>query len=163
MCEAAWDDPADTTYSKTAGGRWNPPGEFGALYLNATMEVARANARRLYAGAFYQPEDLIGKAELQLVEFAVAQSHDVDCVTPDGLRACELPPQYPFGFDRDYEPSRRVALQAYLNTDDGVASRSAAECTATHFAGEELALFDRAAEKATAGRRYRFAEWYAVL
>lgn len=49
-------------------------------------------------------------AELQLVEFAVAESHDIDCVTPDG---------------RDYELSRRIAHEAYANNDDGGASRSA--------------------------------------
>ena len=44
-----WIDPADTAYSKQRGGRWNPVGELGALYLNATIQVAAANARAQHA------------------------------------------------------------------------------------------------------------------
>jgi len=46
-----WNDPLDTTYARrSSDNRWNPPGEFGALYLNKTLEVAAANARRQHAG-----------------------------------------------------------------------------------------------------------------
>ena len=51
VCDPSWPDPSDTSFSKTQGGRWNPPDRpgrpgFGALYLNATIALARANARR---------------------------------------------------------------------------------------------------------------------
>lgn len=160
VCEAGWDDPADTTFSKATGGRWNPAGEFGALYLNRTIEVARANAKRLYAGSFYQPEDLTGEAELQLLEFEVPASNAADCVSAEGLTACGLPVNYPYGFDRDHTQSQAVARGAYNDGGDGVAARSAAQCTESTFLGEELALFDRAAGKATKGKRYGFTEWY---
>ena len=40
------------------GGRWNPPNSFGALYLDASIDVARATVDRLYVGMPYGTEDL---------------------------------------------------------------------------------------------------------
>lgn len=157
--EAGWDDCADTSFSKLYGGRWNPPGEFGALYLNRTLDVARANARVLYAGAFYRPEDLTGEAELQLQEFAVPEETVLDCFSASGVAACGFEPSYPFGYD-DYAPCRAIARDEYARGGNGVATRCAAECTATSFAGEELALFDRVSRSAKKGRLHRFEEWY---
>ncbi|MBV8709252.1 MAG: RES domain-containing protein, partial [Acidobacteriaceae bacterium] len=57
-----WVNPADTSYSKRQGGRWNPPGEFGALYLNADVHVAAANARAQHAGRALKLFDLLPEA-----------------------------------------------------------------------------------------------------
>ena len=45
VCDPSWRDPLDTTYAKRFGGRWNVADSLGALYLNATIAVAAANAR----------------------------------------------------------------------------------------------------------------------
>jgi hypothetical protein len=157
--EAGWDDCADTSYSKLCGGRWNPPGEFGALYLNRTLDVARANARALYAGAFYRPEDLTGEAELQLQEFVVPKHAVLDCVSETGVVACGFPSSYPFGH-RDHAPCQVIARDEFAAGTSGVAARAAAEASETHFVGEELALFDRVSGDAIKGHCYRFSEWY---
>ena len=54
-----WTDAADTSYSKKFGGRWNPSGTFGVLYLNAAMATAKANAVRHLAGHGLEIEDLL--------------------------------------------------------------------------------------------------------
>ncbi|MGH2997143.1 MAG: hypothetical protein ACRDM9_12585, partial [Gaiellaceae bacterium] len=41
LAEPSWSDPLDTSYSRRRGGRWNPPGSFGALYLNRDLRIAR--------------------------------------------------------------------------------------------------------------------------
>jgi len=43
VVDPAWADPLDASFSRRAGGRWNPPG-FAALYLCRDLETARANA-----------------------------------------------------------------------------------------------------------------------
>jgi len=45
VCDPDWTDCGDTSHNRRMGGRWNPRGRFGALYLNATREVAAANQR----------------------------------------------------------------------------------------------------------------------
>jgi RES domain-containing protein len=159
--EAGWEDCADTSFSKLHGGRWNPPGEFGALYLNHTLGVARANARTLYAGTFYRPEDLTDEAELQLQEFLVPKETVLDCISENGVTACGFAPTYPFGYD-DHAPCQGIARDEYAHKSNGVATRCASECTETSFVGEELALFDRVAGNATKGQLFRFVEWYPL-
>jgi len=158
--EAGWDDCADTSFSKLYGGRWNPPGEFGALYLNRTIEVARANARELYAGAFYRPEDLTGGAELQLQEFTVPKESVLNCISEGGAAACGFPPSYPFGCK--YASSQAIARDEYAHGTSGVATRCASEASGSAFVGEELALFDRVSRSAKKARLYRFADWYSL-
>lgn len=158
--EAGWDDPLDTAYARRIGGRWNPAGEFGALYLNATMDVARANARYLYAGSFYQPEDLTGAAELKLLEVRLTLNRVVDCATAAGLKACNLTVTYPAGYENDYSASNAIAREAFRSGDDGVTSRSAAECTPGHFVGDELAVFDRSVPALAVVDTFAFLEWY---
>ncbi len=159
VCEAGWDDSADTSFSKLYGGRWNPSAEFGALYLNQTVDVARANARVLYAGTFYRPEDLTDEAELQLQEFDVPDGRVLDCVSAKGVAACGFHPTYPFGYE-EYAVCQTIAREEFRWGADGVAARCASECTEASFVGEELALFDRVAGSARKGRLFRFAEWY---
>ncbi|MDQ2681551.1 MAG: RES domain-containing protein, partial [Candidatus Eremiobacteraeota bacterium] len=111
LFEAGWDNCSDTSYSKRVGGRWNPPGEFGALYLNATTAVAAANARVLYAGSFYQPEDLTGAAELCLQEFSISKTAVLDCFTPNGVAKCGFPSSFPF--ESPHAPCQTIAREQY--------------------------------------------------
>jgi RES domain-containing protein len=152
-----WSDPSDTSFSRAAGGRWNPPGEFGALYLNASVRVAAAQARQQHAGRAIKLFDLRPDRRPILVTFEVPRRHVVDAVDPKGRVALALPPAFPFGVT--HAPCQEIARRAYRAELDGVASRSNAEATATETLGEELALFDRVPAPREL-RRQAFAEWY---
>ncbi len=156
--EAGWDNCADTSFSKRIGGRWNPPGEFGALYLNATAAVAAANARALYAGSFYRPEDLQGEAELCLQEFVIPTTTLLDCFTEKGVAACGFAKTFPF--KSAYPPCQAIAREELEAGHAGVSTRCASESTSTSFVGEELALFDTITETVAKGRLVRFDAWY---
>jgi hypothetical protein len=78
-----WTDPADTSYSKAYGGRWNPAGSFGVLYLNNGLDVARANARRYLASHGLEVGDLAVGTGPELVAFVVERSDLVDIVTDE--------------------------------------------------------------------------------
>lgn len=161
VCDPSWKNPADTSFSRRDGGRWNPPGAFGALYLNADIAVAAANARRSLATAFgdavtfadIRPER---RPDLQL--FTVAASAFVDAITPDGIAALGLPTVYPDGCGHD--ACRTIARELYAAGEPGIAARSAALPR-----GEELAIFDTHASLARRQRsgRRTFAAWYPGL
>jgi len=161
VCDPSWRDPADTSFSRRYGGRWNPPGAFGALYLNADIAVAAANARRSLASAFgdavafadIRPER---RPDLQL--FTVATHAFVDAITPGGVAALGLPAVYPDGCEHDV--CRTIARDLYAAGEAGIAARSAALAD-----GEELAIFDTHATLARRRRngRRKFAAWYPGL
>ncbi|MDE2573529.1 MAG: RES family NAD+ phosphorylase [bacterium] len=160
MCDPSWADPSDTSFSKRAGGRWNPPGEFGALYLNRTVEVAMANARRHVASLFGDDVtlyDLSLGMRPDLQHYGVREHSFVDAVTKAGLESIGLAGAYP----HDAPPGlcRSIAREAYSMEEAGIAARSA-----PHPAGEELAIFDRAVKQlARKRKRQRFAQWYGPI
>ena len=159
VCDPAWRDPLETTYSKRNGGRWNVAGSFGALYLNATIEVAAANARRNFEGEIATLYDLLPDQRPDLVVVAVSNGSFVDVVSADGLRALRLPKSYPVGVS--HERCRRIAARAYdVPSIDGVACRSNAEATTETVVGEELAVFDRSLRIVRRRRRLPFSRWY---
>ena len=149
--------PLDTSYAKAAGGRWNPPGEFGALYLCATFAVAAANARYQHAGRAIKLFDLLPAARPDIVTVDVPRLDVVDIVTAPGIRAVGLPPAYPYGVL--WPPCHAIARAAYADGVVGVAARSNAEATATSSVGEELAVFDTVTGVAQVSRE-AFALWY---
>lgn len=156
VVDPSWDDPLDTSFAERAGGRWNPAGRFGALYLNATVDVAAANARRNFAGEIATLFDLRPAARPQLQVVAVRTAAFVDAVTAAGLRAVRLPAAYPAG--TTWRRTQQVAAQAYAARERGIACRSAALPE-----GEELAVFDRHVEELVdRGERIAFAHWYPV-
>ena len=159
MCDPSWKHPLDTSFAKRFGARWNPPGAFGALYLNATVAVAAANARRNFEGEIATLYDLRPQQQPVLVEVAVTESEFVDVVTATGLRALRLPASYPIGV-----PHRRcqnIAVRAYDTSNiAGIACRSNADATANSYLGEELAIFDRSVHLARERRRMTFHRWY---
>ena len=161
VCDPSWRDPADTSFSRRYGGRWNPPGAFGALYLNLDIAVAAANARRSLASVFgdavafadIRPER---RPDLQL--FTVAATPFVDAITPKGVAALGLPAAYPEGCGHDV--CRTIARDLHTAGEPGIAARSAAIAD-----GEELAIFDTHASLAREQRngRRKFAAWYPGL
>lgn len=152
-----WTSPADTSYSKQRGGRWNPAGEFGALYLNATVAVAAANARAQHAGRAIKLFDLSPDARPELVTFKVPAADVVDACTPDGVAALRFKKNFPYGVG--WPACQAIARLAHADALAGIAARSNAEATETECAGEELALFEGVAVGAPRRRR-RFGEWY---
>ena len=161
LAEPSWPDPLDVTFSKARGGRWNAPGSYGVLYLNATVRVARLQVAHRLAGLPYGVEDLDAAEQHDLVEVRVAALAAVDCVTDAGLGAVGLPSSYPA--DRAGAPVRWAACQlvgqrAHDAATAGLACRSAA-AGATH-ADEELGVFDTHTAHVAVTARVAFTDWY---
>jgi RES domain-containing protein len=152
-----WIDPADTAYSKQRGGRWNPAGEFGALYLSATIQVAAANARAQHSGRAIKLFDLLPGERPELVTFEVLMVDVVDACTPDGVAALGFAANFPYGVT--WPPCQAIGREAHANAISGVAALSSAEATETASVGEELALFEEVVVDPFRVRR-PFDEWY---
>ncbi len=157
-------DPSDTSFSKRNGGRWNEgdrPGRagFGALYLCASIAVARSNARRHIAVCFgptITVDDLADIARPQLQHYDVRDGDVVDAVTPAGVAALGLPPTYPT--DVPHPPCQAIAAAVYAANEDGIAVRSAVGSAPSD---EELVVFDRAvAARAVKTKRQLFSDWF---
>ena len=161
LAEPTWLDPLDISYSRANGGRWNAPGSFAALYLNANVVMARTQVRHKLAGLPYGIEDLDEFEQHDLVEVMVPEGDYLDCVTDTGLEAVGLPISYPHHLDgrpvahRECQPIGAAARSA---SRPGVASRSAATGAPAH--GEELAVFDTHADGVVMTGRAPFAEWW---
>jgi RES domain-containing protein len=158
-CGPEWKDPSDTTYSKISGGRWNPPGSFGVLYLNESIEGARANARRFIADQFgpnILPEDINPAYRPEVAEFTIADTAFVDAVTDAGRSALRLATRY--ATKTGYDACRRVGTAAYAAGEEGIATTSAVAERP-----EELAVSDRAVVRIVRfGRRRQFADWWTA-
>jgi hypothetical protein len=163
LAEPHWTDALDTSHSRRVGGRWNAPGEFGVLYLNATVDVARLQAAHKLAGHPYEIEDLEPVFQHDLVEVHVADTEALDLVSDAGLTAAGLPPSYPLDGNRrriGHDRCRPVARAAYEKERlPAIACRSAAAGASR--TDEELAIFDRYVTALAAQMRRRpFASWF---
>lgn len=159
VCDPAWQDALDTSFSKLHGGRWNPPGEFGALYLCATILVAAANARKTYEGEIATLYDLRPEQRPDLQTVDVKAADFVDAVTLDGIRGLRLPVSYPEG--AGWKRCQRIARTLYAAEEHGIIYRSAADSN-SESPGEELAIFDSSLSLTRRRDRLRFEEWYPV-
>jgi RES domain-containing protein len=162
LVEPSWQDPLDTGYSKSRGGRWNPPGSFGVLYLNASEPMARLQVDHKLAGQPYSVEDLNPTEQHDLVDVQVTEADVLDCASDQGLQSVGLPVSYPFDDDArpvPHEACQPVGEAGYLERIAGIACRSAVAGAAR--SDEELAVFDRSVTDAVTqtGRR-SFADWY---
>lgn len=152
-----WIDPADTSYSKERGGRWNTTGEFGALYLNATLQVAAANARAQHSGRAIKLFDLLPEARPELATFEIPIVDVLDACTADGVASLGFANNFPYGVS--WPACQLIAHQAHAAGLDGIAARSSAEANATASIGEELAVFEEVIVGPSQTRR-PFSEWY---
>ena len=128
------------------------------LYLNRTLEVAAANARWQHRKRAIGLFDLRPERRPILVTVEVPRVGALDVVTAEGLRDLRLPASYPFA--AGHARCRPIGRRAYKGGLPGIACRSAAECFATGWVGEELAWFDRAPGVRERGPRRAFGEWY---
>jgi RES domain-containing protein len=158
VCKPDWADCSDTSYAKRFGARWNPPEEFGTLYLCATIEVAAAVARSQHAGRAIPLFSLQPTRRPELQSFRVAGDDFVDIVTQGGIAAAGLPSRYPFQVE--HTTCWPVARYAHAQKERGIACRSAAESGPDFWLGEELAVFDNGPLPKQKGRRRLFSEWY---
>jgi RES domain-containing protein len=160
VCDPTWTDPLDPAFAARHVGRWNAPGSYGILYLNATIAVAAANARRNYDGEIATLFDLRPdqRPDLQFVD--VRPAAFVDIVTPPGIRAVRFPATFPYGVP--HAPCQRIGARAYAARESGIAARSNADATETSFVGEELAVFDTAMALVARKERLPFERWYPV-
>ena len=144
VCDPSLTDCADTTYSKRYGGRWNPAGTFGALYLTASLSAAVAHARRalrLQFGEAITFDDLQETARPHLVHFFIEEHEFVDGGSNDGRTAMG--------------PSQALGLIAWQKHEAGIAARSAVLETE-----DELALFDTHLHLQQMGAHEPFETWY---
>jgi hypothetical protein len=160
VADPDWDDPLSGKCAKARGGRWNPPGSFPVVYLNADERVARANVLHRFDGLPYGPEDLEPAAAPVLVSTVVPEDEFVDVVDDAGCAAVGLPPTYPVdeeGAPVPHEACRPVGQAAWDAGLPGIACRSAAPAAPP--GGEELARFDRGEPLEPLGVR-RFPDWF---
>jgi RES domain-containing protein len=160
VADPSWRDPLDGSYSKTKGGRWNPPDSFPVVYLNRDERVARANVERLYEGLPYGPEDIDPDAGPDLVATRVPDTEYVDVITNEGCEAVGLPATYPRdenGKRVPQEDCQSIGQAAWEAEELGIAARSAARAAPSD--GEELAYFDHG-DPLLVVRRARFGDWY---
>jgi RES domain-containing protein len=162
LAEPDWADPLDTSYSQQDGGRWNPPGSFGVLYLNRDLRMARLQVLHKLSGHPYGVEDLDDAEQHDLVDVEVSDREWLDCVTAEGLESVGLPATYPR--HRNGRPVRHttchpVGQAAFDDEQPGIACRSAA--TGASPTDEELAVFDRdVGANVQMTERHAFADWF---
>ena len=161
LVEPGWRDPLDTSYSKAAGGRWNSPGEHGALYLNDNVATARLQVHHKLAGLPYAPEDLNPDSQHDLVGVEVAPADYLDCASADGLAAVGLPSTYPRhrnGRPVTHATCRPVGRQDFDHRLPGIACRSAAAGAGPD--NQELAVYEHASPAPSETVRLPFADWW---
>lgn len=144
VADPAWEQPLDGGFAAHAGGGWNPPGSFGAVYLCRSIAVARVNVYRLLADQPYGPEDLEPASGPILVATSIPTDSYVDAVTARGLASIGLPASYPLDAHGEAVPRERreaIGQSAWESGEPGIACRSAAPTAPPR--GEELAWFER--------------------
>ena len=163
LAEPGWQDPLDTSFAKSTGGRWNPPGSFGVLYLNRDERVARLQVDHRLAPQPYGIEDLEPAEQHDLVLVDVPEAERLDCVSDRGLEAVGLPSSYPRSPDGKpvgHRVCQQIGQRAHEAAHSGIACRSAA--TGATGEDEELALFEPYAALDVKERR-PFTAWYLHL
>jgi hypothetical protein len=160
VADPSWRDPLSGEYSRAHGGRWNAPGAFPIVYLNASLDVARALVRGRLEERGIRPEDVLAHAGPALVHTTVPGDTYVNAVTDAGLRALRLPTTYPLdgtGLVVAHSVCQPIGQAAWEQHERGIACRSASRGAPSR--GEELAYFGR--ERLDAHNTELFAEWFA--
>ncbi len=159
VADPSWRDPLSGEHSRVRGGRWNAPGAFGVVYLNASLELARALVRARLEDRGIRPEDILPEAGPVLVATTAPDETYVNTVTDAGLRSVSLPTSYPLDSrgqiitHRVCQPIGQLARDA---GEQGIACRPATRGAPN---GEELAYFGR--ERLRAETTEQFATWFS--
>lgn len=162
VAEVHWKDPLSPAFSRESGGRWNPPGAFATLYLNADRQTARCNVRTFIERRPYEPEDLRDEAAPILVGCQLPREQVVcDVHTKAGLLAAGLPTTYPLdagGYVVDHSTCQDIGEQVKSERKRGVHTR----CAKSSNPGDlELAWFPASARSvAREVERRPFSDWF---
>jgi RES domain-containing protein len=163
VADPTWRDPLDGSHAARTGGRWNPAGSFGCVYLCASLAVARANVYRKLRDQPYGPEDLDPQTAPVLIATRVSGARYADLLTARGLESAGLPATYPRdsgGRRISWSRCQRVGLAAWDEGLPGLACRSAApRVPSVGRESEELAFFIRGRRLRVRSRR-RFDDWF---
>jgi RES domain-containing protein len=95
VASASWNNPLDPSHAREAGGRWNPPHTYPALYLNADLATARGQLERMLQGYPVGLDDLDEDAFVLVAVRLPKRQRCADAVSTAGLKALELPASYP--------------------------------------------------------------------
>jgi RES domain len=160
VADPSWRNPLSGEYARSRGGRWNPPGAFAVVYLNASLELARALIRGRLESRGIRPEDVLPAAGPVLVHTTVPEDYYGNAVTDAGLHAVGLPSSYPLDRRGRVVPHRAcqpIGQLAWSAGERGIACRSATPDVPPH-GGEELAYFDR--QRLIVDEVQAFADWF---
>lgn len=160
VADPDWANPLDGSFARERGGRWNEPGSFAVVYLNASPRTARLNCLHRFAGLPYGPEDLDEGQAPVLVATDVPAGEHADCRSDRGLEGWGLPvgyPLHPDGRPVTWQECRAVGHAAAADGLDGVACRSAAGGARPD--DHELAYFERDRQLEPV-ERIPFGEWF---
>jgi hypothetical protein len=107
VADPEWTNPLDPSFAAVHGGRWNPPGSFPVLYLNADVSTASMRLARMLEGWPVSLDDLDDEGFV-LVAATLPRAQDcADAVSAEGLVSLGLPATYPHG-DDGIEVTREV-------------------------------------------------------
>ncbi len=160
VADPSWGDPLSGEHSRIRGGRWNAPGAFGVVYLNASVDVARALVRTRLEDRGIRPEDIRPEAGPVLVRTTVPDDTYVNAVTDAGLRSVNLPITYPLdarGKIIAHGVCQPIGQLAWDAGERGIACRTATQGAPAN--GEELAYFGR--HSLSAAKTEQFATWFS--
>jgi RES domain len=160
VADPSWRDPLSGEYSRARGGRWNAPGAFGVVYLNATLDLARALVRARLEDRGIRPEDILPEAGPVLVATTVPDESYVNAVTDAGLRSVNLPTTYPLdsrGRSITHRVCQSIGQLAWDAGEQGITCRPATRGAPP--TGEELAYFGR--ENLRVQTTEQFASWFS--
>jgi hypothetical protein len=130
------------------------------VYLNASLEVARALVRGRLEDRGIRPEDVLPESGPVLVRTSVPHDAYVNAVTDAGLRALDLPASYPLdgrGRVVAHGVCQPIGKLAWDAGERGIACRSATKAAPAR--GEELAYFGRAGLRVEVTEP--FADWFS--
>lgn len=160
VADPSWRNPLSGEYARSRGGRWNSPGAFPVVYLNASAELARALVRSRLESRGIRPEDVLPEAGPVLVHTTIPDDDYVNAVTDAGLNAVGLLASYPLDQRGRIVPHRvcqPIGQQAWSGGERGIACRSATPDAPVR-GGEELAYFDR--QRLIVDEVQPFAGWF---
>ena len=145
VASASWKNPLDSNYAQQAGGRWNPPGAYPALYLNADLATARSQLERMLEGYPVGIDDLDEDAFVLVAARLPKRQRCADAVSAAGLKALGLRGSYPLDTKGEAIPHSRcqhVGVAVRGRRLRGIWCRSAATPDGR---GRELAWFPSSA------------------
>jgi len=154
-------DPLATSFALAAGGRWNPPNSFEALYTFTNQSLARNYAQSQLAAGVVMLEEAEPEALPDLLVLHGEYPRLVDVASDEGLRAVNLPTTYPIGFTGTWAATQPIGLALYTGGNAGLVTRSA---SASSWAGPvtnwgEVCIFVGRAPFPTVVERLSFKEW----